>query len=108
LLRDWPHDCVLFFADENGGENFVELLRRQEPQPGTSQNSTEGPCLRRNSMKAALLVGPEGGFDDAERASIRALPQARAVSLGPRVLRGETAAIAAMAVWMAVVGDWHK
>lgn len=89
LLRDWPQDRVLFFADEAGGEPAREAFA-----------ASPGP--------AALLIGPEGGFDDAERAAIRALPQARAVSLGPRVLRGETAAIAAMAVWMSIAGDWNK
>lgn len=89
LLRGWPQDRTLFFADESGGEPAAD-----------SFTSNPGP--------AALLVGPEGGFDQAERAAIRALPQARAITLGPRILRGETAAIAAMAVWMAVSGDWHK
>jgi 16S rRNA (uracil1498-N3)-methyltransferase len=89
LLRDWPKTRTLFFADENGGE------------PAAS-------AFAANAGPAALLVGPEGGFDDAEREAVRAMPQARAISLGPRVLRGETAAIAAMAVWMAVAGDWHK
>ena len=55
---------------------------------------------------AALLVGPEGGFDDAERAAIRAHPASVAISLGPRILRGETAAIAGISVWMAEAGDW--
>jgi 16S rRNA (uracil1498-N3)-methyltransferase len=55
---------------------------------------------------AALLIGPEGGFDDTERAAVRALPQARAITLGPRILRGETAAIAATALWMGTAGDW--
>ncbi|MFM6854794.1 MAG: RsmE family RNA methyltransferase, partial [Sphingopyxis sp.] len=53
-----------------------------------------------------LLVGPEGGFDDAERAAIRAAAGARAITLGPRILRAETAAIAATALWMAAAGDW--
>jgi len=53
-----------------------------------------------------LLVGPEGGFDDAERAAIRAHPASVAISLGPRILRGETAAIAGISVWMAEAGDW--
>jgi 16S rRNA (uracil1498-N3)-methyltransferase len=52
------------------------------------------------------LTGPEGGFDEAERAAIRALPQARAITLGPRILRGETAAVAAAALWMGTAGDW--
>jgi 16S rRNA (uracil1498-N3)-methyltransferase len=87
LLRDWPADRTLFFADELGGD----------PAAGAFL-AHPGP--------AALLIGPEGGFDDAERAAVRALPQARAISLGPRVLRGETAAISATALWMATSGDW--
>ena len=87
LLRDWPAARALFFADELGGEPAAEAFA-----------AVAGP--------AALLIGPEGGFDDAERAAVRALPQARAVSLGPRILRGETAAIAATALWMASAGDW--
>ena len=87
LLRDWPAERTLFFADELGGEPAAQGFAA-------------------NSSPAALLVGPEGGFDDAERAAIRALPQAKPVSLGPRILRGETAAIAAVALWMATAGDW--
>lgn len=86
LLREWPAERLLFFADENGGE------------PAAAAFAEAGP--------AALLVGPEGGFDDSERAAIRVLPQARPISLGPRILRGETAAIAATALWMGVAGDW--
>jgi len=89
LLRDWPADRTLFFADETGGEPAAAAFAAHP-----------GP--------AALLIGPEGGFDEAERQAVRALPQARAVSLGPRILRGETAAIAATAIWMAAIGDWHK
>ena len=87
LLRDWPTERTLFFADEEGGAPAADAFVY-----------SDGP--------AAILIGPEGGFDDAERAAIRALPQARAISLGPRILRGETAAIAALAVWMAEAGDW--
>lgn len=87
LLADWPQGRALFFADENGGA------------PATAAFAAHpGP--------AALLIGPEGGFDEAERAAIRAHPSAHAISLGPRILRGETAAIAALAVWMANSGDW--
>jgi 16S rRNA (uracil1498-N3)-methyltransferase len=88
LLREWPADRALFFADEAGGSPAAEAFAAHT-----------GP--------AALLVGPEGGFDDAERAAIRALPQAVAIGLGPRILRGETAAIAGCGLWMAVAGDWH-
>jgi 16S rRNA (uracil1498-N3)-methyltransferase len=86
LLRGWPAERALFFADETGGE------------PAAKAFGTPGP--------AALLTGPEGGFDEAERAAIRGLPQASAISLGPRILRGETAAIAATALWMGLAGDW--
>lgn len=87
LLRDWAEGRVLFFADENGGMPVAEAFAAHR-----------GP--------AALLVGPEGGFDEAERAAIRAHPAAVAIALGPRILRGETAAIAGMALWMGLNGDW--
>ena len=89
LLRTWPEERTLFFADETGGEPFAAAAAE-----------ATGP--------AAILIGPEGGFTPDEAAAIRALPQARAVSLGPRVLRAETAAIAALAVWMAAAGDGHE
>ncbi len=89
LLADWPTDRALFFADEQGGDPAASAFAAHR-----------GP--------AAILIGPEGGFDDAERTRIRTLPQARAVSLGPRILRAETAAIAATALWMAISGDWRS
>lgn len=89
LLRGWPGDRTLFFADENGGAPAAQAFAAHP-----------GP--------AALLIGPEGGFDDAERALVRAHPQARAIGLGPRILRAETAAIGATALWMALAGDWHN
>ena len=87
LLADWPEDRALFFADELGGAPAAAAFVAHD-----------GP--------AAILIGPEGGFDDTERPRIRALPQARPVSLGPRILRAETAAIAATALWMTAAGDW--
>lgn len=87
LLRDWPAERTLFFADETGGEPALAAMRARP-----------GP--------AAVLIGPEGGFDEEERAQIRALPQAIGVSLGPRILRADTAAAAAVALWMAAAGDW--
>jgi len=89
LLAEWPQDRALFFADELGGEPAVA---------GFSAHS--GP--------AALLIGPEGGFDQSEREAIHSLHQARAITLGPRILRGETAAVAGTALWMGTVGDWRK
>ena len=87
LLREWDEARALFFADELGGEPASAAFA-----------AWQGP--------AALLIGPEGGFDDAEREAIRALPSARAITLGPRILRAETAAIAATASWMSSQGDW--
>ncbi len=89
LLSQWDESRTLFFADEMGGEPAADAFARHN-----------GP--------AALLIGPEGGFTDEERAAIRALPQAVPISLGPRILRGETAAIAATCLWMACAGDWRK
>lgn len=86
LLKEWPAERTLYFADETGG---VPLAEATKPGP------------------AAILIGPEGGFDAEERAAIRALPQAVGVSLGPRILRAETAAMAALSIWMAVAGDWR-
>jgi len=87
FLADWPADRTLFFADEEGGDAAADAFVY-----------SDGP--------AAILIGPEGGFDDAEREAIRAHPKAQPISLGPRILRGETAAIAALSVWMAEAGDW--
>lgn len=89
MLSSWHRERPLFFADELGGAPAAQAFATHS-----------GP--------AALLIGPEGGFDDAERAAIRALPAAHPISLGPRILRGETAAIAATALWMATAGDWRK
>lgn len=87
LLAEWPEGRALFFADENGGAPAAAAFAAHA-----------GP--------AALLIGPEGGFDEAERAAIRAHPATIAITLGPRILRGETAAIGAVALWMGTVGDW--
>ena len=87
LLRDWPAERTLFFADEMGGAPAAEAMAAHK-----------GP--------AAILIGPEGGFDDAEREAIRALPQSVGIGLGPRILRADTAACAAVSIWMSVAGDW--
>lgn len=79
-------DRRLYFADEQGGTS-------------TRSAFTAGP--------AAILVGPEGGFGDDERGTIRARSRTIAISLGPRILRAETAALAAIAAWMIVAGDWQ-
>jgi 16S rRNA (uracil1498-N3)-methyltransferase len=91
LLAAWPEGRALFFADENAKD--------QGGAPAAA-------AFAAHSGPAAILIGPEGGFDEAERAAIRAHPAARPISLGPRILRGETAAIAALGLWMATSGDW--
>jgi 16S rRNA (uracil1498-N3)-methyltransferase len=77
---------TLYFADETGGEPAAGAFK-----PGPS----------------VILTGPEGGFTPDEAAAIRAAPNAKPISLGPRILRAETAALAAIAAWMAAVGDWR-
>ena len=75
----------LYFADESGGEAMAGTFR-------------DGP--------AAILVGPEGGFTEHEREMVRGAG-ASAISLGPRILRAETAALAALSAYMALAGDWR-
>lgn len=87
LLSGWAAERILIFADEAGG---APLAQAAAPAP------------------AAILIGPEGGFTDAERTLIRACAAARPVSLGPRILRAETAAVAALSLWMGLAGDWSR
>jgi len=79
-----------FFCDEGGDAASLADAARK---------TGEGP--------AAILTGPEGGFDPAEHESLRALPFVTPVSLGPRILRADTAALASLAIWQSVRGDWH-
>ena len=86
LLEHRDASRTLYFADEEGGEWAPDAF-------------TAGPCV--------ILTGPEGGFTNDERAAIRVAPNVVPVSLGPRILRAETAALTALAVYMAVAGDWR-
>lgn len=86
LLKDWPTGRVLLFADEEGG---IPLASANAPPP------------------AAILTGPEGGFTPRERDMLLAHAAVQRIALGPRILRAETAAIAATAVWMTRHGDWR-
>jgi 16S rRNA (uracil1498-N3)-methyltransferase len=86
FLKDRDPNQTLYFADETGGEPAAATF-----QPGP----------------ATILVGPEGGFTPEEAAIIRATPRVRAISLGPRILRAETAALAAITAYMALAGDWR-
>ncbi len=90
LLAGWDSARTLFFCDEGGDvKPFARAL----------EESTHGPC--------GILTGPEGGFDSEERALLRSLPFVRPVALGGRILRADTAALAALAVWQSLRGDWE-
>ena len=90
LIDSWPADRKLILADE--GE------------------ASSSPVEALNGLKehmVGILIGPEGGFSDDERAKLRALPYVVPISLGPRILRADTAAVAALAVIQAIIGDWR-
>lgn len=86
LLEHWPHERRLLFCDEAGAPPILQALAGMPTGPW------------------AVLTGPEGGFDESERAMIRALPSTIAVTLGARILRADTAALSALAVWQAQCG----
>ena len=92
LLDAWPADRTLWWADE-GLAVQAKPLALDEPAPGIA--------------KSAILIGPEGGFSNQERARIGALPFARAMRLGPRILRADTAAVSAITLWQTRYGDWR-
>lgn len=94
LIAEWPADRLLIFCDEDANPGDpVAALRAARKESGF-------PAL-------AVLVGPEGGFDPAERRALLAMPGALAISLGPRILRADTAAVAALAVVQTALGDWR-
>ena len=90
LLQTWDTARILVFADEaGGGAKAAKTLAAIKP-----------PC--------AILIGPEGGFTGAERTLLKDKAYVRPISLGPRILRAETAAVATLALWQAVSGDWGE
>ncbi|AXV14517.1 16S rRNA (uracil(1498)-N(3))-methyltransferase [Neorhizobium sp. SOG26] len=90
LLDSWPTERRIIFCDEGDeSQNPLPILSRIE------------------ETQLALLVGPEGGFSEEERQLLRALPFVTAIPLGPRILRADTAAVAALAVIQAAIGDWR-
>ena len=89
LLADWPEGRQLMFCDESEVGNALDL----------AAGAPRGAPW-------AILIGPEGGFSERERARLRALPFAHVVSLGPRILRADTAAVAALTLWQRALGDW--
>jgi 16S rRNA (uracil1498-N3)-methyltransferase len=87
VLRDWPENRRLYWCDEAAVGQPAALA------------PAEGP--------AAILIGPEGGFSVDEAARLRARPGVVPLSLGPRILRADTAAVAAITLWQAACGDWR-
>jgi 16S rRNA (uracil1498-N3)-methyltransferase len=95
LLGEWPIGRRLLMCDETGsGPPIAAVL------------STLDDAAR--AAPWAVVVGPEGGFAAAELTSLRRIKDVTAVGLGPRILRADTAALAALAVWQALVGDWRQ
>jgi 16S rRNA (uracil1498-N3)-methyltransferase len=92
LSGRWPGERRLIVCDETGGGRPIAAALADFP-PGTP---------------AAILIGPEGGFTQTELDALRVLPFVTTVGLGPRVLRAETAALAAVAVFQAIAGDWWR
>jgi 16S rRNA (uracil1498-N3)-methyltransferase len=90
LLAKWPAERKLLFCDEAGdAPSIADALNSSRNEPW------------------AILTGPEGGFDPKERELIRAVPSVVPVTLGNRILRADTAALAALAVWQSLAGDWR-
>ena len=91
LLHNWDSQRTLFFMDETlESKNFLQTLK---------ENPTE---------KSAILVGPEGGFSEDELSLLRSLSFCKGATLGPRILRAETAATSALSCWQLISGDWSK
>jgi 16S rRNA (uracil1498-N3)-methyltransferase len=90
-LADWPAGRLLVFCDEDA----------------PTANPLDALAAAPDAAEVGLLIGPEGGFTDEERDAIGRLPQALRLSLGPRILRADTAAVAALALIQARFGDWR-
>ncbi|MCV2891051.1 16S rRNA (uracil(1498)-N(3))-methyltransferase [Ruegeria aquimaris] len=88
LLDHWPADRQLMFCDEAEAGSALRLASEGRNKPW------------------AILIGPEGGFSEAERKRLHAMEQSHVVSLGPRILRADTAAVASMTLWQQALGDW--
>ena len=88
VLAGWPEGRRILWCDESL-VGAAQGLAGAEPGPW------------------AILIGPEGGFSEGEKAKLRAMPAVLPVSLGPRILRADTAAVAALVLWQAALGDWR-
>jgi 16S rRNA (uracil1498-N3)-methyltransferase len=93
LLAMWPEEHLLIFCDEEA----------EQADPLAALHAAA--AHRKNPL--AVLIGPEGGFEAGERAAILSKPSVIRLSLGPRILRADTAGVAAMAIVQATIGDWR-
>jgi 16S rRNA (uracil1498-N3)-methyltransferase len=128
LLDGWDPSRRLMFCDETGGPDAAATLAAFDPPPsGEGDHARHGggdqrperasaPSIASRSpspggggshQKWSVLIGPEGGFAPEERERLLALPHAVPVSLGPRILRADTAAVAALTLWQSAQGDWR-
>ena len=119
-LADWPAERRLLYCDESGeAPPLAEVLTGRTDTAGkvvSDMGQLVGDVLEGilgggpappERRPWAILIGPEGGFAPEERRRLRAHGSVVAASLGPRVLRAETAAIAALSLWQALLGDWR-
>jgi len=88
VLSAWENRLLIFCDEAGDATPILEAVQDRGPGP------------------VSILIGPEGGFTSEERTQIRSIPGALPVSLGPRILRADTAAIAALTLWQSVHGDW--
>jgi 16S rRNA (uracil1498-N3)-methyltransferase len=95
LLSDWPSGRRLLICDETGGGPPIA-----EALAGLDEAARVAPW--------GIVIGPEGGFAEGELAALRRMKDVTAVGLGPRILRADTAALAALACWQALIGDWRQ
>jgi 16S rRNA (uracil1498-N3)-methyltransferase len=95
LLQEWPSERRLLMCDETGGGPPIAQVLG-----GLDESARAAPW--------AILIGPEGGFSADELRAIRRMKDITTVGLGPRILRADTAAVAALACWQALVGDWRQ
>jgi 16S rRNA (uracil1498-N3)-methyltransferase len=90
LLETWPRERRIIYCDE-----------------GADTNNPMGALKAIAEKQHALLIGPEGGFSEDEQRMLRSLDFVTPIPLGPRILRADTAAVAAFALIQATIGDWH-
>jgi len=104
LLEAWDPSRRIMFCDETGGAPAIQALTAA----GLKGTNGDGNAAGSGQTPWAIMIGPEGGFSPEEGEKLRSLDFSLAVSLGPRILRADTAAITAMSLWQAAIGDWDR